>query len=424
VLWWSLFKNYVFSSRAGAVVRTIGLISVLGIAVGVMSLIIVTSVMAGFNNSFSERLFNVEPHLILSLPEGQFNSPEDFLKEVDYQLRVLGGFEVEEIFVFVAQDLIVRTLDGVFGGAIAKGSESGVLNRLRERVARLDAGKSQGEVPQAELQLATSSLEPGEIIMGIDLARTLGVFEGDEVLLIPPESLLLAAGEVPKFEKVKVRSLIFTRLVDFDQKFILFNRGQSLQGMSRSPAREEGIEVRFADPHIASKAQEFLKTRKIESQTWVERNRTMFFALKVEKFAMTTFLSLSVLITGFSIISVLILLVQQKRKDLGVLMAMGLSPSRARNAFSMIGVCLSSCGILLGAVLGVGICLILERYPLEILPDIYYDVSIPAVVDWSSVARILASAFVLAGLGSWLPVYSVSKLFPAEALKGHRAGEN
>ncbi|HMN69593.1 MAG TPA: FtsX-like permease family protein, partial [Bdellovibrionales bacterium] len=264
--------------------------------------------------------------------------------------------------------------------------------------------------------IESTDLEAGEIILGVDLARSMGIFEGDEVILVPPETLLLPKGEVPKFQKFKVKALLNTQMPEFDSKLLFYNV-ERLAPRMRSLSREHGYEIRLQDAYEADRVKRGLAERGIAAQTWGERDTSLFFALKMESFAMTLFLSLAVLITSFSIVTVMVLLMSQKRQDIGMFMALGLSVRRTRWVFLRVGLLLSYLGIISGILLGTAVSLFLELHPMELLPDIYTDSTLPAKLTGRIMLFVIGSSSLIAVLGSALPVWRYVMANPSEALR-------
>ncbi len=373
---------------------------------GVAALILVLSVMEGFNRTIRSRMLNIEPHLVVSQKD---HPSEDGARDLNALLHSLSKDGIDEIQRYETQDLIVRSVDGVFGGVVAKGYDTPAMNSLLQRIWQSSGQK----IPPP--QFATAALESSEVILGVDLARSLGIFEGDEVLLIPPETLLLPKGEVPRLQKFKVRSLVSTNIPDFDAKLLFYNLDRFNTRM-RSLSRDAGYEVRLKNPYEADVIKKVLANRGVVAQTWGERDTSLFFALKMESLAMTLFLSLAVLITSFSIVIVMVLLMSQKRQDIGLMLALGMSPRKTQIAFFKVGLMLSCVGIVGGVTLGTTISLILDWYPLELLPDIYTDATLPAKLTQKTFVFVAISTSLIAIVGSWLPVWRYAVTNPSEAL--------
>lgn len=405
------------SRRAGALVRTVAWICICGVALGVAALVVVTSVMNGFNDQIRGRLLAVEPHLVVKVP-GVSTSEGILQNPIFQEIRSRPGIRAD---IYEKQEVIIRTVDGLFQGALAKGVEAESLERIiRESSEIASAGRIKDENAYETPEALAESLRlgPGEVMVGIDLARVLGIFEGDKIVVIAPEALLLPAGEAPPFERVVVKGFMRTNLEDIDANMIFFARGKSFGAFRRSPSREVGFEIRIPNPMKADELKKELLDRGLHAETWVDRNSALFYALKLEKIAMSVLLGLAALIASFSIVTVLILLLMQKRKDIGLLMAIGLSPRATRGLFVRVGLILSSIGIFGGLLFGLSICFIIARYPLSILPNIYYDTTIPASVDPRFIVGILVVAAVISYFSAYWPARSATSELPAESLRG------
>jgi lipoprotein-releasing system permease protein len=404
-LYFQIFYRYCFSSRAGAIVRSMARISWVGTLIGVAALILISSVMNGFNRSIRTKLLAVEPHIVVTHVDPVLARAE---------LSRIKGAHIAE---FVSQDVILRSLDGHFSGAVAKALPENEIYEFLNRAVHLKYKNGVGpDLPRDVMSLAAN-----EAIVGNDLARDLNVFEGDELMVIPPETLLLPPGETPKYERMRVKTIVSTELPEVDNKLLLYRLGSGAALRFQSSSQEErGFEVRLSSPSRADDEKEFLAKylgAKVTIETWGDRNRALFFALKLEKIAMLSFLSLGVLIASFSLITVLTLLLSQKRKEIGLLMALGLSGEMTKRLFLAVGVVLSGFGLFAGAALGVVVSLLLEKYPLEILPDIYYDSALPSEINWIFVISVALGCLVVAALSAYGPVRRYLRFSPSENLR-------
>jgi lipoprotein-releasing system permease protein len=408
MLAWLLFRNYLLSRRSGALVRIIAWFCIAGIGMGVAALIIVLSIMNGFNLTIRNRMLNVEAHLMI--PQKERPSREGLAHMRSVLTGVVKG-GLESVERYESQDLILRSVDGTFGGAVAKGYDPATLHALMTRV--WEASRKNTQPPQPE----SSELGPSDVAIGADLARSLGVFEADDVILVPPEVLLLPKGEIPKFQKFHVKTLLNTQMQEFDAKMLFYNLDRFPDRM-RSAGREMGFEVRLKNPYEAEAVKKRLKAKGVISETWGDRDSSLFYALKMENAAMTLFFSLAVLITSFSIVIIMILLMSQKRQDIGMLMALGLSVRRTQKLFLQVGLYLSSIGIGSGIIFGTAVCLVLDHYKLEVLPDdIYTDATLPAKLDMRLLVGVIIGSSIISVLGSWLPVWLNILKSPSESLR-------
>jgi len=395
-------KKLVLSSRSGALVRRVAILSFTAISLSMAAFFIVLFVMNGMNKNIKSRIILLEPHLITT--HGAQQDPEIQKNLVDAQ------------FVkYQTQDLILRSIDGQFRGAEAVGYSTQGLNLWMER---LKYAKHQShDVYLDDSNLAHLNLNNNEVAIGVDLARTMGLLEGDELTLIPPETLLLSSLETPVFQKVVVKRILVTDLYDLDSKLLLYNSQNTLKNFVKTLSSRAGFHIWFKSVEAAEAAKKLLTTKSIRSVTWQEKNSDLFFALKLEKLMIAIFLGLAGLTASTSILTVLALLMSQKKRDIAIIKTLGLSQKSTLRLFTKIGIWISGAAVVLGSLLGVGISLYIQYNPVNILPNIYYDSSIPAFVDYSFVAWVLLVAGILAFFGSYLPAQATLKIQPAVLLR-------
>ncbi len=405
MLSWLLFRKYLLSRRAGALVKRISWLCIFGVSLSLAAFLIVLCVMAGLNQTIHERLLSVEPHMVV-----QFSTPpnKDIGETIKSNLEKNGakGFEFE------TQDVILRTQEGLFRGATARGVTEESLGHLLETLKTIHStSKKQDDYEQStsaawfhQLNENASAPDSQEVILGSELARMLGVFEGDTLSVIAPESLLLPPSETPKIERLRVTRIITTDVAEIDGQVLFYIRGKSLRRLSSQLSFRQGYEIWTTTPYTLDPIRDIFRAfPEMTIESWQERNSALFYALRLEKTIMGTFLGLSALITGFSILSVLTLLISQKTADIQILKAMGLSQSALRKTFIQIGMYLSCLGLGIGFALGLSASLYIEKYPLNVLPDIYYDSQIPAQVNLGFVLLTLACGVVLSLFGSYWP---------------------
>ncbi len=326
------------------------------------------------------------------------------------KLIPLGTSQTYESF-----DLILRTIDGQFRGSQAIGYTGEGLKLWIKRL--LELKKKEGKIDFYESEGAPLNLDKNEVALGVDLARSLGLLEGDEITLIPPETLLLSSLETPLFQKVVVKRILVTDLYDLDSRLILFNTEKSLFNFSKTLSHKRGSHFWFDSISEAEKDQKNLAKIGIMSETWQEKNSDLFFALMMEKTMIGIFLGLAGLIASSSILTVLALLMSQKQRDIAIIKTLGLSHKRTLWLFTKIGLWISGSAIALGIFLGLVISTYLQFYPVNILPNIYYDSSIPALVDYGLVLIVLVISLLLAFFGSYFPAKTTLGIQPALLLR-------
>jgi lipoprotein-releasing system permease protein len=407
MLFWDFFKKFLLFARSGSVVRRIAWLTIIGLSISIGALILVMSVMTALNHNQRDRTLAIEPHLTVEVAEAKSlksleNSP------VTFKARAISGARV---FLFESQDVILRTMDGKFRGAVARGVDWQSLKRTLSDIRNLNKNKREVTDPDRP--------GPREVLIGVDLAHSLGVFEGESLMVVPPEGLLLPPSEAPKYEKVRVGKILSTNLQDIDSQMMFYIEGESLTSLGDSLGRRNGLEIRLPNPDDA----DFYKAQLgdfngIKVETWRDRNSALFFALRLEKIMIGIFLSMAALVAGLSLISVVSLLISQKTKEIGLLQALGFSRKKMTELFSRLGFTLAVFGIGGGFIVGTGVSFYLQAYPLNVLPDIYYDSQIPAEVDPVFILVICLSALVLAFFAARFSAKSAASVDISHALRG------
>lgn len=395
-------QKLILSPRSGALVKRITILSFIAISLSLTAFLIVLFVMNGMNLNIKKRIMALEPHLV-TLNE---------VKDDDMIEKIIPAQSSQTYETF---DLILRTIDGQFRGAQAVGYTEKGLQLWMKRLG--DLKKKEGKAQFYDLDADSFQLEQNEVALGVDLARSLGILEGDEITLIPPETLLLSSLETPLFQKVIVKRILVTDLYDLDSKLILFNSEKSLAVFGKTLSRKRGTHLWFESISDAEYAEEKLKKVGVKSETWQEKNSDLFFALMMEKTMIGIFLGLAGLIASSSILTVLALLMSQKKRDIAIIKTLGLSQQKTLWLFTKIGLWISGSAIALGIMIGLGVSTYLQFYPVNILPNIYYDSSIPALVDFGFVFIVIIVSGGLAFLGSYFPAKATLAIQPALLLR-------
>lgn len=431
--------HFLFSKRAGSVIRSISWLTYLGMSVSVAALVIVLSVMAALNRRVQERTLAAEPHLFVGV---RGVDQVDILRDHPVNAK-LSSYPGWTWHLVENQDVILRTAEGRFQGAVARGYDAQglklVLGQVRDvQKAQSASGSESGPETETESGPGHESesesesnedlelnLAGGEIIVGVDLAHSLGVFEGDYLMVLPPESLLLPPGETPIIERVLVRRILATNLSEVDSKAIFYKSTDTLKKLSKSASRHIGFEVWTTDSMKVDEYKNQVENLSgVYAETWKSRNSALFFALILEKLAIGVFLALASLVASFSLFSVMGLLISQKRREFGLLLVLGYSSRDVVNLISRIGIGLGFAGLLTGTVCGTLVSIYLEKYPLKILPDIYYDSDIPALVDPWFVGLVFVVGMLLVAIGAKLIAREMRGLNPSELLKSQARAQN
>ena len=390
-------KAYLFSKRAKSHTKKMAWISLSAIVIGSFSLIVVLSIMSGLNQSTEQRLLQTEPHLVVN-SDTKNKKIESYYKDP----------AVKSAYFFEMQDVLIKTEDGIFNGAEAIGI-------TKEALSRKKSFKNSDEIP------IVSDLEDflvgDDIFMGTTLASELRLVVGDFLELYQPEDILKSNTDLSgvSIKKVRLAGVLNNNSSDSESRQIFYRKSKLFSKASKSLST--GYEFYFKDPNKAAKFKRTFLTFGLQSQTWKERNSSLFTALKLEKFAMTFLLGMALVITSFSIMTLLILLVVQKQKDIGILLSQGFSQFNMRLLFGGLGVALSASGVFIGVLLGSVVSIFLDLYPIRILPPIYQDPYLPAHLDGFTVFWVMFFCLVVAILSSVVPIVYLSDLSPVRALK-------
>ena len=405
------FIRFLFQSRVDSVIRRVSWLTLFGMTLSISSLVLVISVMNALNDNVRERTLALEPHLIFqkksssvvsSVGPSQIDSlREDFVKQ---------GWRHAE---FETQDLILRSTEGRFQGAQGRGYSAAALEVLNQDLKKI------AKVPSQRVSRTEVQMDRGEVWLGADLAEILDVRTGDEIFILTPDALLLPEGEVPRWDRVRIRGLLRTNVNDLDSQSLFYFPNKSFVQRD-NPSLRKGYAVWLPLAEQADTIQKKWSPQfpQWKIQTWKDRHSAIFFALLLEKSMITLFLTLAALIASMSFVAVMSLLVNQRRKEFGILETLGLSPSRTRILFFKVGLLLAVAGLSLGLLIGGGVSWLLELYPLEnVLPSIYFDTRLPARFDGFFSICVTGVGLGLSSLGAWWVSQSIRRLSPTQLLR-------
>jgi lipoprotein-releasing system permease protein len=261
---------------------------------------------------------------------------------------------------------------------------------------------------------------PG-IVLGRELAKNLGVVEGDAIYLISPRGMISPIGHVPAMRQFKVSGFFESGMYDYDQTFAYINI-RDAQKIMRLGDSVTGLDIRVTDLYDARQIAEKI-TGKLGfpywARDWMQMNRNLFKALKLERRVMFIILTLIILVAAFNIASSLIMMVMGKTKDIAILKAMGATERSVRKIFVFNGMVIGTLGTLIGVGLGLVICTALKHYNIhELTGDIYYFTTrLPVKLELFDVASIIAAALLICFFATLYPARQAAKLNPVEAIR-------
>ena len=396
-------RRYLTARRKQAFISVITLISVAGIAIGVAALVIAIALITGFQGDVQEKILGATSHVMVSDLGGR--GLEGY-EEMAGKIRAIPG--VESVSPVVYNTVLITGI-GETSGALVKG-----IDFERERpgspwLQRLEAG----EIPKA------GGGRDG-LLLGRDLALRIGAQVGDVVRIITASSTLGPTGLLPKRKTFEVAGIFSTGLYEFDSTtaLVAISVAQKLFGLE---GRASYIQVKlddiFAAPAIGEKIKAALPPV-VYITTWMELNKSLFSALKLEKNIMFLTITLIVIVAALNIIATLILMVMEKTRDIGILMAIGATPQMINRIFFFQGALIGVLGTALGVILGLGWCALANAFELIKIPvDIYQISYVPFRMRPLDLAVIVGVTLLISFVSTLFPARRAAKVDPVVALK-------
>lgn len=402
--------RYTRAKRRNHFISFISLISVLGMALGVMALIVVLSVMNGFQKEIRTRMLGATPDLEVVADGGRITNWRGVYDKVRQNPQILAaapyvGGQGMLSFGQNVQGVMVRGIDPAEETAVTALSD------------KMKSG-------------SLADLRSGEfgIVLGVDLARALGVQPGQKIMLIAPQGQITPAGMMPRLKQFRVVGIFEIGMAPYDDNLALidmndaqklFQMGDAVTGIS---AKVRNIDLA---PEVASAIQRQLPDN-LYANDWTHQNSNYFRAVAMEKRMMFIILSLIVAVAAFNIVSTLVMAVTDKQSDIAILRTLGASPRSIMKIFIVQGILIGVFGTLLGAVSGVVIALNLDvimpfiehLFGVHFLAkDVYYINELPSDLRYHEVIVVTSVSFLISLLATLYPSYRASQTQPAEALR-------
>ena len=396
--------RYLFSGERRGLISIITMVAMLGVAVGVAALIVVMGVMDGAKTLLFARMSAIFPHVGIEAHVMPPQSPDPAL-----MARLRGDPRVERAEPMIRKLAVVQSSRGL----AADKEPVGVIGMTRPgKGSRFELGR--------ELGSRRYDLARDEIMIGAPLAGKLGVKAGDKLFLVAMDLAQQSAGQ-PSVTMVplKVREVFSTGFFEFDEAAAFMNEERLRQVYREGPGFDL-IHVRLRDPmqSAAFRADLTLPPGYV-SWDWSDpqHNGSFFWMLQLQKYLLFALLMLIVAVAAFNIIGTLILMVNEKTREVGILRAMGAGQWKVARIFLVDGTIVGVLGTLLGVVLGLVICALIPYLPLEMPASVYNFEKLPVEVRWGSVLSVVAAALGICTLASLLPARHAARLRPVEALR-------
>jgi lipoprotein-releasing system permease protein len=374
-------------------------ISICGIAIGVATLIVTLGVMTGFHREIKNRLSMLYPDIIVT---SHYDISEEVLKN---------NKQIYSYSPFLYSQVILKFGDKVYTSVV-----KGINYDTEKKVVKIDKLIKWFDDPK---------LDKKSIVLGKELAKSLGVSFNDEVVMILPTQVQTPFGSLPLTEKFLVKGILSSGIYEYDNNlcFIDYNVATKIfyDNTTNQLNAVKCLGIKVNNEKSLYDVVSYLKTNLpplTKILTWIELNYNFFTALKLEKIMMIIIVSLIIIVACFMIVSNLLLKGLQKSKDIGILLAIGVSKKDVRRIFFLQGIVITLTGILLGSILGFTLGWLIKQYQFVKLPKgVYFIDKIPVYFSLPDIAITLSITIIVGFLASLYPSYKISQFDPVEIIR-------
>ncbi len=396
--------KYLKAKRKEGFISLITLLSVAGVTLGVMALVVVIAVMSGAETEFRKRILGLEPHILIMNYSGTYDNYDSMVSSIRENPHIKG---VSPILFAQAMVRTQRSFSGVMVRGITPETGSALIKDF-----------TPDQLEKALVSQKGTNTLPG-IILGKELANSLGVIKNENVILMSSTSFTSPIGQIPSMKRFIVQGTFDSGMSEYDSMLAYVNLGQAQQ-LASAKGKISAIGI-WVDEVFKVKQIREKYFNSIEYpfyiRDWMDINQSLFSALKLEKTAMFIILTLIILVAAFNIASALIMMVMEKTKDIAVLKAMGATHTIIRRIFIIQGMIIGILGTFLGTISGVIVCYLLKKYDFIRLPEAYPFSTLPVQLESMDVVMISISAIIICYLSTLYPSYKASRMDTVEAIR-------
>jgi len=402
--------RYLRSRRKETVISVIASISFLGIMLGVATLIVVMAVMNGFRAELLTRILGINGHLVVQ----PLDTPLEDYDAVAQRINGVAG--VKFAIPLIDGQVLASGAVGAGTGALVRGISGDNLDKLTIVSKNIKHGSLAG-FDQSE-----------GVALGQRMANNLGLVLGDSITLVSPDGDVTPMGTTPRVKSYPIVAIFEVGMSEFDSS-VIFMPFEEAQLYFNMEGRAQTIEVFVENPDNVDELRELVEiaaARQVYITDWRQRNETFFSALQVERNVMFMILTLIVLVAALNIISGLIMLVKDKGRDIAILRTMGATRGAIMRIFLMTGAAIGVTGTIAGVILGVVLCLNVERIrqffswlsgTVLFNPELYFLSQLPAKMEFGETMSVILMALALSFFATLFPAWRAAKLDPVEALR-------
>ena len=376
-----------------------------GVFLGVSALIVVLAVMTGFQDGIRDKIISANPHVLIMESGGRGVADAGALAR---QVAPVPG--VLSATPFVLQQALFTSPNGGATGGLLRGVDL-ATPAVRDAIA--------AQIRFGSIEPVLTGSEPA-LVLGRELARSLGVAPGDHVTVISPQGAMTAVGLVPKMRRFLVAGWVEVGMYEYDAS-LAYTSLASAQEFAGLGDRVTGVEVKLANPFDAKDVGRTIAAGLKGSywiRDWMDMNRNLFAALQLEKLALFVIVTIIVLVAAFAIIGHLVLLVAEKRKEIGILKAMGAGAGSIGTVFLVAGMLIGVGGTVAGSAFGLLLIWVQNTYKIiRLAGDVYQISYLPMKLTGSDFAMIVGSTLVISFLATLSPARRAARMDPIEVLR-------
>ena len=405
-----LARRFLLSKASDGFLSFIAWVSVVGVALGVLALVVVTSVINGFEGELTRVITGTMGDVFLYSRAEPVKDADKIEEKIRHAVP-----ETVAITTVLDAELMSAGPSGV-AGAFLEGIDTETIGLVTAIPQRVIAGR----LP----------VKDDEVALGSAIAERIGAGEGSEIRLIipftgeasatPPGEASATAAGAPKVVKVHVVGIVKMGMYEYDSKYIFGSLG-GVQKLLNQPDRVSSFKIKLS-PGADSRAASDLLTDHFgfpfRAKDWAQLNKNLFMAIKLEKAVIAVLLTAIVIVAAFNVVSTLMMMIHDKTKEIAILKAMGLRPAQSFRLFCMVGLGMGVVGTFFGSLMGMGVNWIIAHTHLIQLPaDIYYIGFLPVVIRWREVGLIGAVALLVSFTATLYPAWKISRSSPLEGIR-------
>jgi lipoprotein-releasing system permease protein len=410
---WLIGLRYLKARRQETFISLITVISILGVMIGVMTLNIVMAVMTGFEETLRDRLLGINAHIALVKSGDQLRDYEGLVEQV----RRENGVVAASPSIY---GQVMLTAGPRVAGVVVRGVDPNRVNAVIDIQKYMTSGSLQDLKQPQTLRVDDRTVSLPGLILGSRLANQLGVFPGSPVQVVSPLGSPTAIGVIPKVRRFIVVGIFKTDMSEIDSTLVFMNLDDA-QKFFEMEGAATNIEIRVKDVYQARQIADDIQRQlgfPYFAEDWSRLWPNLFSALRLEKTVYFLVLLLMVLVGAFNIVSTLIMVVMEKRKDIAILQSMGATRESIRKIFLFKGCVIGVVGTTLGVLLGLTVCLLIEKYRFIELPkDVFLISTVPVRIYLSNYLLVAFASLLVCLLASIYPARQAAKLDPVEIIR-------